>query len=576
MNIKVDEIIDEIIKIQSDDDLKEVLKNLKDNPAFQMSLSGKELFHSNMIAMFLTQQEDIEKVKTKNGKPVKVPTPLAKQMISFFPPIIDKEGKKDYVVFDVLREYKNLDLVICYCTQDDKNILSNNNIHCVSDLTELDTDNDENMQDDSEKTLPDEVCTVLKEMHYVIVENKFKSFPYKEQLDKYSNKEFSVFPKCNIKKRTYYLLAPENSLCAFYNTDKKERKFTRKFGSKIIKSKKTIDKTADWTGKSYEDYWKQLVNYYINQAIEEKNSRQKFLLDFIKEYCNFLNIMIAIYDYCVEKRIKDGKWFLRNNHNTLLVQTRIQDFYEKIICNRNLCKIRDEASKNEAVFPKDSETRIFDKETNDKDWPFFFSDSSYTRQTGIVDFRYIWKKSYVNAGIGIQGSSFRIIYCWERDKFKKVFGIDRADTNFNNFMKDNFKEDQNNKKWQKNYQEFYENKNSDITKKIITSIYEKILIKLKNELKDYVFPDHIGFKKNGDIPSFVVKDKYVFIYGNIDLNTIYKKNENSTINNKEAYRDLSYELIKQITKISLDVIKEKCFEDLKTEIEKKIKLQQKK
>ena len=57
--------------------------NLSVSPMFNLSMASKELFHSNMIAMFLTQQEDIEKVKTKNGKPVKVPTPLAKQMISF-------------------------------------------------------------------------------------------------------------------------------------------------------------------------------------------------------------------------------------------------------------------------------------------------------------------------------------------------------------------------------------------------------------------------------------------------------------------------------------------------------------
>ena len=38
-------------------EIKETISDLKKNEAFQMSLSGKELFHSNMIAMFLTQEK---------------------------------------------------------------------------------------------------------------------------------------------------------------------------------------------------------------------------------------------------------------------------------------------------------------------------------------------------------------------------------------------------------------------------------------------------------------------------------------------------------------------------------------
>ena len=55
-------------KINSEKDFEQAIRDLKDNPAFQMSLSGKELFHSNMIAMFLTQEEDdIKSEKNPKG-----------------------------------------------------------------------------------------------------------------------------------------------------------------------------------------------------------------------------------------------------------------------------------------------------------------------------------------------------------------------------------------------------------------------------------------------------------------------------------------------------------------------------
>lgn len=41
-------------------DLKANLKNLSKNPVFQMSLSAKELFHSNMLKMFLMQKVQAE------------------------------------------------------------------------------------------------------------------------------------------------------------------------------------------------------------------------------------------------------------------------------------------------------------------------------------------------------------------------------------------------------------------------------------------------------------------------------------------------------------------------------------
>lgn len=117
----------------TDEEIKKKIEKLKNNAAFQMSLSGKELFHSNMIAMFLTQGTYPE---------------LSKAMTALFPPKTENNPDK-FVVFDVLREYKNLDLIICYCTKENKKALKRNGYHCFADF--LETTN-ENKNEDSTKT----------------------------------------------------------------------------------------------------------------------------------------------------------------------------------------------------------------------------------------------------------------------------------------------------------------------------------------------------------------------------------------------------------------------------------------
>ncbi len=102
---------EELIKYCENKNVSELVEELKPNAAFQMSLSGKELFHSNMIGMFLTQEEGVTDTH-------KIPNDIAKGLINLFPPKINDEKQRDYVVFDVLREYKHLDLLILYCPQE--------------------------------------------------------------------------------------------------------------------------------------------------------------------------------------------------------------------------------------------------------------------------------------------------------------------------------------------------------------------------------------------------------------------------------------------------------------------------
>ena len=134
-------------------------------------------------------------------------------------------------------------------------------------------------------------------MEYVIVENKFKSFPYKEQLDRYSETDINVFKTCKdengknakieVKNRTCYLLAPEGSLHSFYNTNN-EKDFID-----------TFNNTIKWEGISYEK---------VRDALWDNNKKDSesmgLIPSFIKEYCNFLTIMLCLYTKCIEYKLE--------------------------------------------------------------------------------------------------------------------------------------------------------------------------------------------------------------------------------------------------------------------------------
>ena len=527
----------------------ELVKELKTNAAFQMSLSGKELFHSNMIGMFLTQEEG---VTNKH----KIPNDIAKGLINLFPPKINDEKQSDYVVFDVLREYKHLDLLILYCKQDEKDILYEAGYTCVDDIQDMDKKKNEDDTDDTTKiVLPEDICNILKNMKYVIVENKFKSFPYKEQLDRYSEADINVFKSCKdengkkieVKNRTCYLLAPEGSLNSFYNTDKE---FIHTFKNEIT-----------WEGVSYEK---------VRDALWENNNKDSKLMGlFIEEYCKFLTIMLCLYTKCIEKRLGDNKVFLSNEDNEELLKCRIQDFYEKIIFNRVLSKLRQE---NKVFFIPESPAK--DSENIDDNWPFFNTGAGYSNQKGYLDFRYYWNNSSVTSGIEIQGSVFEIVFCATKDEFKKiVFGISankgKKVSAYDDFLKKNGFEDS-----FKNFRGEGKNvsKENEIvsTVECIKLIYEKIKEKLNNDYPQFVkLPKELQVPKikNSIVHSYET-EKYTFRYLCIDLNEVISKKNNEEYNS-HAYRDFEYNDLEILLKVALEVLHDNPYEKLKKQLEKK-------
>ena len=544
--------VEELKKYYKDKTVPGLVKELKTNAVFQMSLSGKELFHSNMIGMFLTQEEDVTYTH-------KIPNDIAKGLINLFPPKINDEKQSDYVVFDVLREYKHLDLLILYCKQDEKDILYEAGYTCVDDIQDMDKKKNEDNTDDTTKiVLPEDICNILKNMKYVIVENKFKSFPYKEQLDRYSEADINVFKSCKdengkkieVKNRTCYLLAPEGSLNSFYNTDKE---FIHTFKNEIT-----------WEGVSYEK---------VRDALWENNNKDSKLMGlFIEEYCKFLTIMLCLYTKCIEERLEHNKIFLSKEDNDELLKCRIQDFYEKIIFNRVLSKLRQD---NKVFFISESPVKKIRKlngklDIDNNNWPFFNTGAGYSNQKGYLDFRYYWDNSSVTSGIEIQGSVFEIVFCATKDEFKKiVFGISKTNEAYETFLEKNGFEGS-----FRNFRGEGENvsKEDEIkdTVECIKLIYEKIKEKLNNDYPQFVkLPKELQVPKikNSIVHSYET-EKYTFRYLCIDLNEVISKKNNEKYDS-HAYREFKYNDLEILLKVALEVLHDNPYEKLKKQLEKK-------
>ena len=132
----------------------DAIKTLKDSPMFNLSLSSKELFHSNFLYW-------IWMINTNCFKGI-IEALLGESNLNW---------GNDWVVS---REYKNFDL-------------------CVKDRSNEDLEND------------DSQGSAKKPKIYFVLENKVKSIPYKAQLDKYVKKVKEHHGK-KIQVDTKYLL----------------------------------------------------------------------------------------------------------------------------------------------------------------------------------------------------------------------------------------------------------------------------------------------------------------------------------------------------------------------------------
>lgn len=354
-------------------EFKEHINALESSAMFYMSLGSKELFHTN----FLHWLSIVDRTYFINI--LKRLASTTTEPVSFW---WEEKFKEDAngKIFEVRREDKNFDLSIWLLTNKEKQ--------------------------DKEIWIP-----------VLIIENKMKSLPYREQLEKYVDKAFDFWKKgeeikAGIKKKknndttswewdaekedrkitfiVLSLLTPENK-----ETLKKEIKEVSYKGGKISFSNFSFN----WICKNYNDFYDVLL-----QGNEEKSfcEGKEFFQQILTDYQEFI---INLYD------IANNDWKINPTDDYLtkicpnglgddedekkkivqLEELRIADIREKICYDQLL---------NELVKRLEGNAQICQKNQNAESGKFYCR-TGYYHKIGLFEV-YFYPKGYSNFYLSIQ------------------------------------------------------------------------------------------------------------------------------------------------------------------------------
>lgn len=199
----------------------EFVKNLKGNAVFQMSLSSKELFHSNFLAWL---------AEDKKMRPLfNLVMQKAFGMTGF-------EYNEEEMM--VMREYNHFDFCICRRLKNWKY-------------------KHEEFSDDEEEYIPGHILLVL--------ENKFKSLPYAQQLEDYARKaqELNAIAWAS----EFRQLSAENRLRLFNNAIKRPKvcSLKNKKGQTLELKEKEV-----WRTDKLPNKWRDIFEKDIREASDTK------------------------------------------------------------------------------------------------------------------------------------------------------------------------------------------------------------------------------------------------------------------------------------------------------------------
>lgn len=246
--------------------LKEILDSLKANPIFRMSLGSKELFHSNFLEFLwdLDNSKFIEVINTllSNGKRI-----VLNPGIEYF--------------FD--REKENFDICIHHR---ENRILKYGNLGGV---------------------LQPHHRSAEIVVYDLIIENKVKSIPRKDQLEEYEE-------KAKGKGDTVFLLL---SLV------------------KDFPCRKELNKISPWIVAHYDDLKEAIKNHYKDVS---EHSRQ-----YINDYCQFIEQMHNLQDYMI--RDFDKQVYYDEGEIKAYKDLRIHDLYIKLRGSMFITRLKEKLEK---------------------------------------------------------------------------------------------------------------------------------------------------------------------------------------------------------------------------------------
>lgn len=281
---------------------------LRNSPMFQLSLSSKELFHSNLLA-WLAEAPDTRDLFVEVLKLFRLEEERAKVLA---------DGIRNGT-YMVLREYKNFDFCICEKLRNWK-------------------------EDSEEEYVPGRVVLVL--------ENKFKSIPYKAQLEGYAetvrslNREGMINKvKSEIYQKTGKFINANNKALKNVQDSTLDCHFVLLTLSKDVCGLSVGENGmfGKWHVVSYQEYAKILL----------ADKTKHFKHDIIRDYAGYVDKFCEYVAKNLEVKT-DKPWNKVLCPNKELLSIRMDDIWQKLIANLILSELR-QKGRTEQLVEEDSE-----------------------------------------------------------------------------------------------------------------------------------------------------------------------------------------------------------------------------
>ncbi|WP_337951783.1 PD-(D/E)XK nuclease family protein [Prevotella sp.] len=312
------------------------VETLKNNPIFQLSLSSKELFHSNFLA-WLAEDDNTRCV-------------FNKVMQTW---LDDKNWEYKPNEMEVKREYNHFDFCVC-----DKLSIDGNDV----------------------------TGSVQ-----VVLENKFKSIAYKAQLVDYKDKTKTLNEE-GYKNKYKAEEANKGKILPRGWRDEVEHPNTKYI--LLTLADNFLDKdeilSLGWKIVTYAEYAKLLRTIIGELKDDEIKGNKAFYVELIAQYCNFIEMFSEHINECLDNVKENNYWDILKNDDFTAV--RCNDIWQKVVMHKyaqELFKLTQEKFPNTKIVFDDKDSW---NDTSDR--PLMIR-VAYFRNEALVELKYLLNNGVV-------------------------------------------------------------------------------------------------------------------------------------------------------------------------------------
>lgn len=408
---------------------EEYLKELRDSTMFHMSLGSKELFHSNFLHWISIVNWDafLQIMRDLAG--------LKKDEVFWW----EKEGvldchEKPYHTdnnnIEVRREFHNFDLSIYILDSEEKHAKES------QEINDKESNNKEDINTKGERL-------VQKWIPVLILENKMKSLPYEEQLERYTNKTCEEWRKG--ARQSDEIKKTKNSNQTVLNTQygitfillsliRCDKSFdgTEKVGTiKYKKNKEEHEIKVEfvWKHKTYEELLDSIEGTKTNPGWDTIQNLNQLV---VEDYCNFVRALCKLakdnWGIYPKKsyRLQIFPWNIdnykdaENKRNEIegYKKLRIHDIHEKLLYDQLLSMLEQALPEKSYRYSKEAI-----QAQSEKDKPIrLYTNSGYAHGIGLFEVHYILsdistpqpgKKEVFKLIIQVQGDRYCHMVCYD-------------------------------------------------------------------------------------------------------------------------------------------------------------------